>query len=74
MQIDSALLQSAQLGDRDAIAQLLIQLKPDIRRYARRQCHRSSVLEDVVQEALIVVYPYGSSSNCIISQASSSDW
>jgi len=54
--IDATLLRSAQLGDRDALAQLLSQLKPDIRRYARRQCHRGSALDDVIQEALIVVY------------------
>jgi len=34
----------------------LVALQPDIRRYARRHCHRTSVIEDVVQEALIVVY------------------
>lgn len=32
------------------------ELQPDIRRYARYQCHRSSAIEDVVQEALIVIY------------------
>jgi RNA polymerase sigma factor (sigma-70 family) len=56
MQISSHLLQAAQAGDSDALTQLLVQLKPDIRRYARRQCHRSSAIEDVVQEALLVVY------------------
>ncbi|MBA2676315.1 MAG: sigma-70 family RNA polymerase sigma factor [Ramlibacter sp.] len=35
---------------------MLRELQPDIRRYARRQCHRGSALEDVVQEALIVLY------------------
>jgi RNA polymerase sigma factor (sigma-70 family) len=30
--------------------------RADIRRYARRHCHRTSIIEDVVQEALIVVY------------------
>ena len=54
--VASDLLFAAQAGDRVAIARLLSELQPDIRRYARRQCHRSSVLEDVVQEALIVVY------------------
>ena len=34
----------------------LVALQPDIRRYTRRLCHRTSVIEDVVQEALIVVY------------------
>lgn len=56
MQVSSDLLAAAQAGDSNALNQLLVQLKPDIRRYARRQCHRVSVIEDVVQEALIVVY------------------
>ena len=50
------LLLAAQSGDRHALTQLLVALQPDIRRYARRLCHRTSVIEDVVQEALIVVY------------------
>lgn len=51
-----ALFAAAQAGDPWALDQLLRELQPDIRRYARRQCHRSSAIEDVVQEALIVVY------------------
>ena len=47
---------AAQTGDRAALEVLLVRLRPDIRRYARFQCHRSSVIEDVVQEAMIVVY------------------
>jgi RNA polymerase sigma factor (sigma-70 family) len=50
------LLLAAQSGDRHALTQLLVALQPDIRRYARRLCYRTSVIEDVVQEALIVVY------------------
>ncbi|HET6827112.1 MAG TPA: sigma-70 family RNA polymerase sigma factor [Ramlibacter sp.] len=50
------LLAAAQAGDPGALEQLLRELQPDIRRYARRQCHRSTAIEDVVQEALIVVY------------------
>lgn len=50
------LLFAAQSGDRHALTQLLVALQPDIRRYARRLCHRTSVIEDVVQEVLIVVY------------------
>jgi RNA polymerase sigma factor (sigma-70 family) len=34
----------------------LVALQPDVRRYARRLCHRASFVEDVAQEALIVVY------------------
>ena len=39
-----------------ALDQVLRLLQPDIRRYARKQCHRKSAIEDVVQEALIVLY------------------
>lgn len=35
---------------------MLRELQPDIRRYARHQCHRTTAIEDVVQEALIVLY------------------
>ena len=54
--VSDDLLLAAQSGDRHALTQLLVALQPDIRRYARRLCHRTSVIEDVVQEALIVVY------------------
>lgn len=56
MQVQSELFLAAQAGDPAALTKLLTQVQPDIRRYARRQCHRSSMIEDVVQEALIVVY------------------
>ena len=56
MRVAVDLLKLAQGGDSAALAQLLAQLQPDIRRYARRQCHRASALEDVVQEALIVLW------------------
>src|SRR5271157_4540492 len=56
MLVSPQLLSAAQAGDNQALSELLVRLKPDIRRYARRLCHRSSALEDVVQEALIVVY------------------
>src|SRR3984893_8875356 len=52
--VSDDLLLAAQSGDRHALTQLLVALQPDI--YARRHCHRTSVIEDVVQEALIVVY------------------
>lgn len=54
--IDRSTFAAAQSGDPAALEVLLRQLQPDIRRYARRQCHRSSAIEDVVQEALIVLY------------------
>jgi RNA polymerase sigma-70 factor (ECF subfamily) len=47
---------AAHAGDPVALEQVLRELQPDIRRYARRQCHRTSSIEDVVQEALIVLY------------------
>jgi len=56
MQIHTEVWAAAQTGDRAALQVLLTQLRPDIRRYARFQCHRASVIDDVVQEALIVVY------------------
>ena len=56
MRVAAEVLALAQEGDRVALTRLLNEVQPDIRRYARRQCHRASVLEDVVQEALIVVY------------------
>jgi DNA-directed RNA polymerase specialized sigma24 family protein len=54
--LDGALFAAAQAGHPAALERLLRELQPDIRRYARRQCHRSSSIEDVVQEALIVLY------------------
>jgi RNA polymerase sigma-70 factor (ECF subfamily) len=56
IQPDPTVLAAAQTGDPVALNRLLRELQPDIRRYARRQCHRSSAIEDVVQEALLVVY------------------
>ncbi|MCW7539391.1 sigma-70 family RNA polymerase sigma factor [Aquabacterium sp. A7-Y] len=47
---------AAQGGDPAALNELLAQCRPDIRRYARFQCQRSSAVEDVVQEALIILY------------------
>jgi DNA-directed RNA polymerase specialized sigma24 family protein len=47
---------AAQAGDPRALDALLRVVQPDIRRYARHQCHRGSAIEDVVQEALIIVY------------------
>jgi RNA polymerase sigma factor (sigma-70 family) len=56
LHVDKDLFAAAQAGDRAALEGLLSQLRPDIRRYARFQCYASSSIEDVVQEALIVVY------------------
>jgi RNA polymerase sigma factor (sigma-70 family) len=56
MAIETALFAAAQAGDPAALASLLRQLQPDARRYARYQCHSGSAIEDVVQEALIIIY------------------
>jgi len=53
--VDGVMFAAAQAGDPAALEQVLRELQPDIRRYARRQCHRTSSIEDVVQEALIVL-------------------
>jgi len=56
IRVDGAVFAAAQAGDPVALDRMLRELQPDIRRYARRQCHRTSAIEDVVQEALIVLY------------------
>ena len=56
MVIDHTVFADAQAGKLAALERMLRDLQPDIRLYARRQCHRSSAIEDVVQEALIVLY------------------
>jgi RNA polymerase sigma-70 factor (ECF subfamily) len=56
IRVDEAVFAAAQAGDPAALERMLRELQPDIRRYARRQCHRTSAIEDVVQEALIVLY------------------
>ncbi|MDP3760667.1 MAG: RNA polymerase sigma factor [Ramlibacter sp.] len=56
MALDRSVFRAAQAGDPLALERLLRELQPDIRRYARHQCHRTSAIEDVVQEALIVIY------------------
>lgn len=56
LRVDQHLFAAAQAGDQAALERLLEQLRPDIQRFARLQCYASSSIEDVVQEALIVVY------------------
>lgn len=56
LHVDQDLFRAAQAGDRAALERLLSLLQPDIHRYARFQCYASSSIEDVVQEALLVVY------------------
>ena len=52
--VDEQTFRLAQAGDPTAIQK--IRLQPDVRRYARKQCRSSSAIEEVVQEALLVVY------------------
>lgn len=56
LRVDQDLFAAAQAGDRAALERLLAELRPDILRFARLQCYASSSIEDVVQEALIVLY------------------
>ncbi len=56
LSVDKDLFAAAQAGDRAALDTLLAKLRPDIQRYARFQCYASSSIEDVVQEALIILY------------------
>jgi RNA polymerase sigma-70 factor (ECF subfamily) len=50
------LIAAAQGGDANAIARLLAQAQPDIRRYAQYSCRSASDVEEAVQEVLILVY------------------
>ena len=54
--IDSPLLEAAKGSDAGAVETLLILCRPNLRRYAERQCAASSDVEDAVQESLIIVY------------------
>lgn len=56
MRIPEQLFAQAQAGDPGSLERLLVDLRPDIRRYAVWQCRRSSAVDDVVQEALIILY------------------
>lgn len=56
MKVSNAMFAAAQAGDPRALDALIRDVQPDIRRYARYQCHRGTAIEDVVQEALIIVY------------------
>jgi RNA polymerase sigma-70 factor (ECF subfamily) len=56
MAVDRALITAAQAGDNKAIALLLEQTQPDIRRYAQYNCRSSNDVEEAVQEVLIQIY------------------
>ncbi len=50
------LIIAAQGGDVTAIARLLAQAQPDIRRYAQYNCRTAGDVEEAVQEVLILTY------------------
>ena len=52
MRVGPEVVQAANLGDRNALAQLLAAAQPNIRRFAQRTCRTSSDVDDAVQEAL----------------------
>jgi hypothetical protein len=45
IRVDTALFAAAQGGDPVALERMLRELQPDIRRYARRQCHRTTAID-----------------------------
>ncbi len=55
MRIEEHTFAAARAGDPAALTRLLATLRPDIRRYASYQCQRSSSVDDVVQEAMIIL-------------------
>lgn len=55
MAASESLIDAARAGDGDAIAALLRQAQPDMRRYARRVCLASDA-DDAVQDALLQLY------------------
>ncbi len=56
MRISEQTFVLAQAGDPTALERLLVDLRPNIRCYAVYRCRRSSAVDDVVQEALIILY------------------
>jgi RNA polymerase sigma factor (sigma-70 family) len=52
----SDLILAARHGDQQALAKLLSECQPDIRRYAQQSCANSIDAEDAVQETMIIVY------------------
>lgn len=55
MQVDPDLLRAARAGDPAAMSELLAAVRPNIRRYAAFHCGPATAIDDVVQEALIIV-------------------
>jgi DNA-directed RNA polymerase specialized sigma24 family protein len=55
VQVETQLLLAARAGDPKAMHALLATLRVGIQRYAMYRCGRATSIEDVVQEALIVI-------------------
>jgi RNA polymerase sigma-70 factor (ECF subfamily) len=55
VKVDVALLNAARAGDPEAMNELLAGLRPHIRRYAAYQCGPATAIDDVVQEAMIII-------------------
>ncbi len=64
--IEALVFEKARVGDEQALNELLIASQPDIRRYARRNCH-SSDIDDATQEALWVLARRVGTVNMLIS-------
>jgi RNA polymerase sigma factor (sigma-70 family) len=56
MKASAQLVDAARGGDTQAIAQLLTQCQPDLKRFARRTCSSAEDAEDAVQSALWQLY------------------
>ena len=55
MQVDADILRAARAGDPAAMRELLTVVRPNIRRFAAFQCGPATAIDDVVQEALIII-------------------
>jgi RNA polymerase sigma factor (sigma-70 family) len=53
--VGQELIEAARHGDEQALARLLDDCQPDLRRYARRNCATDDV-EEAVQDALLILY------------------
>ncbi|AOV16993.1 RNA polymerase [Acidihalobacter aeolianus] len=56
MQHDHELLESAKMGDQEAVEKLLISCRPDLQRIAKSQCSSSVDPDDAVQESMMQIY------------------
>ena len=52
---EQQLLESARQGDAGALERLIVQTRPNLRRYAAHYCASSSDAEDAVQESLVIL-------------------